>query len=147
MIAALMPCYMSHVCRAEPAQEVEGYFQETVRPILTTYCFDCHAQGAEEGGLSLDNAPSDRELIQNHELWWAVLKNLRAGIMPPADQDRPSAEKQKQVTDWIKTSGQGDTSKSRRLPCRICLSPCSINSACKPRVLVIRQAISTVSCV
>ena len=104
MIAALISCYMGQVCRAEPTDEVESYFQETVRPILTTYCFDCHADGAEEGGLSFENTASDRELIQNRELWWAVLKNLRAGIMPPADQDRPSAEEQKQVTDWIKTS-------------------------------------------
>ncbi len=93
----------SLICRAEAA-DVESQFRDTVRPILATYCFDCHADGADEGGLAFDTAASDRELVGNRELWWAVLKNVRSGIMPPADQDRPSREEQKKLGDWIKTS-------------------------------------------
>ena len=88
----------SLICRAEAA-DVESQFRDTVRPILAPYCFDCHADGADEGGLAFDTAASDRELVGNRELWWAVLKNARSGIMPPADQDRPSREEPKKLGD------------------------------------------------
>ena len=54
-----------------------------------------------EGDLSFDTA-SEAELIGNRELWWAVLKNVRSGIMPPSDEAQLSAEEQKQLTNWIK---------------------------------------------
>lgn len=91
------------VCAAETA-DVAKQYRDTIRPILASYCFDCHADGSAEGDLAFDGAGSDGELVTKRELWWAVLKNVRSGIMPPAEQDRPSAAETKQLGDWIKTS-------------------------------------------
>ena len=30
------------------------HFRREVQPILTEYCFDCHADGANKGGISFD---------------------------------------------------------------------------------------------
>ena len=36
------------------------------------------------------------------ELWWAVLKNVRSGLMPPAGKPRLSATERRLLEDWIK---------------------------------------------
>jgi hypothetical protein len=77
-------------------------FQDQVRPILEDRCFACHGNGIKKGGVDLDAAaPGDQKL------WWSVLKNLRAGIMPPADRPQPSGEERRRLEDWIKTVALG----------------------------------------
>ena len=34
--------------------------------------------------------------------WWRVLKNVRAGIMPPSDKPQLSGEERGRLEDWIK---------------------------------------------
>src|SRR5262249_44422549 len=50
---------------------------------------------------------SDDELLTKRDLWLAVLKNTRAGLMPPAKKPRPSAEDLQQVEKWIKFDAFG----------------------------------------
>src|SRR5580692_7982062 len=82
---------------ANHAAESPGaaHFRERVQPILSEYCFDCHADGANKGGIAFDQFKSDNDLLDNHALWLAVLKNLRSGIMPPQKKARPSPEEQR----------------------------------------------------
>lgn len=88
-------------------ENVAKHYRATIQPILASYCYDCHADGATEGDLSLEAGESDEGLIANREMWWAVLKNVRAGIMPPSDAEQPTAEEKDQLTRWIKTSAFG----------------------------------------
>src|SRR5262245_55536730 len=67
-------------------------FRESVQPILEDYCYTCHGNGLKKGGVSLDVPEDDAAFLKNRTLWTSVLKNVRAGIMPPADEPRPSAE-------------------------------------------------------
>ena len=67
---------------ASDAQAVERYRKE-VQPILSKYCFDCHADGAKKGKVSFDTFKSDDELVGKRELWHAVLQNTRANIHRP----------------------------------------------------------------
>jgi hypothetical protein len=82
-------------------------FREQVQPILERYCYNCHGYGASEGGRTLDAFESDDAMLANRKLWWAVLKNVRAGIMPPAGEERPSEAERKQLFDWIKFDALG----------------------------------------
>src|SRR5204862_779212 len=41
-------------------------------------------------------------LVKRRDLWLAVLKNVRAGIMPPAGKPRPTAKEVEELADWIK---------------------------------------------
>ena len=67
-------------------------FQESVQPILIDHCYRCHADGMTKGGMAFDEDESDEALVKRRDLWSAVLKNVRAGIMPPADKPRPTAQ-------------------------------------------------------
>src|ERR1700720_1032911 len=78
---------------AMPVERVSGAaeFRSEVQPILENFCYDCHADGANKGSVAFDEFKSDDAIVQNRELWWKALKNLRAGIMPPAKKPQPSA--------------------------------------------------------
>jgi hypothetical protein len=56
----------------------------------------------KKGGLALDELPMDETRSQRSDTWWAVLKNVRTGIMPPAGKPRPTDEEQRLVAEWIK---------------------------------------------
>ena len=84
-----------------------AHFRERVQPVLREYCFDCHADGANKGGIAFDEFKSDDSLLGNHTLWLEVLKNIRSGIMPPAKKPRPSPEERKRLEDWIKYDAFG----------------------------------------
>ena len=86
-------------------------FQKTVQPILSQYCYDCHADGANKGNVALDQFKSDQDIQKNRELWWKVLKNLRAGIMPPQKKDRPNENEKVQLANWIKYEAFGIDAK------------------------------------
>src|SRR5262249_5372823 len=91
---------------ANDPRAVERYRKE-VQPILTKYCFDCHADGAKRGNVSFDTFKSDDELVGKRELWHAVLKNTRAKIMPPPKRERPTAEEQEGLERWTKYGAFG----------------------------------------
>ena len=87
--------------RADSARRIERY-REEVQPLLSDYCFGCHADGAEEGGVAFDRLASDEELLADRDLWWTVLKNVRANIMPPYGEASPEPHERLLLTDWIK---------------------------------------------
>ncbi|MBI2947732.1 MAG: DUF1592 domain-containing protein [Verrucomicrobia bacterium] len=89
---------------AEP--RAEASFRKDIQPILQEYCYDCHGDGTKKGEIAFDELKSGDALL-NRELWWKVLKNLRAGIMPPEKKPRPSAEQRKVLEDWIKYGAFG----------------------------------------
>lgn len=74
-----------------------------VQPILTEFCFDCHADGANKGKVSFDEFKSHREMLGQRDLWLAVLKNVRGGLMPPEKKPRPTEEQKRMLEAWIKT--------------------------------------------
>jgi hypothetical protein len=92
------------VARAEMAATAE--FHKSVQPILTEYCYDCHGDGAKKGNIAFDELTSDEALL-NHDLWFKVLKNVRAGLMPPLRKARPSHDEEQELERWIKYSAFG----------------------------------------
>jgi mono/diheme cytochrome c family protein len=79
-------------------------FHTQIRPILETYCFDCHGDGARKGNVAFDELKTDQAILGNPDLWWKALKNLRAGMMPPAKKPRPSPEQEAAIAHWIKSA-------------------------------------------
>lgn len=79
-------------------------FRTDIQPILKEFCFDCHADGANKGGVSLDEFKSDAAMLENHDLSLKALKNVRAGIMPPPKKPQPGAEQKHQLEQWIKAA-------------------------------------------
>lgn len=79
-------------------------FLNDVLPVLRKNCFSCHGNGADSGGLSLDRYASYAEMTGDRNTWLSVLKNLRAGIMPPKELPRPAADSVNAIESWIKNA-------------------------------------------
>jgi hypothetical protein len=82
-------------------------FREKVQPILETHCYGCHGYGSSEGGRTLDQFASDEAMLADTKLWWAVLKNVRSHMMPPVDEEQPTAEQREAIIQWIETDAFG----------------------------------------
>jgi hypothetical protein len=97
----LVACLPALAADAAPAPSEQ--FRKTIQPILVEYCYDCHGDGMNKGQVAFDGFKSHDELLAKRDLWLAVLKNTRAGIMPPEKKPRPSAEQQRFLENWIKS--------------------------------------------
>ena len=84
-----------------------AHFRKEIEPILGDYCYDCHADGEKKGNVAFDEFKSDDALLGGHELWLGVLKNMRAGLMPPKKKPQPSAEERRKIEEWIKFEAFG----------------------------------------
>ncbi|HTO05066.1 MAG TPA: DUF1592 domain-containing protein, partial [Opitutus sp.] len=83
---------------AEPLVET---FERDVQPVLDQYCYDCHGYGSDKGGVVLDGFGNAAEL-RDHKLWLRALRNVRAHIMPPADEEPLPPEAAEKLINWIK---------------------------------------------
>ncbi|MEO5960197.1 MAG: DUF1587 domain-containing protein, partial [Opitutaceae bacterium] len=88
---------------ADPSLET---FRREIQPVLAKYCYDCHGNGIDKGGVTLDSFESAASL-RDHELWSRALRNIRSGIMPPADEAKPTAAEAEKVMAWIKRDAFG----------------------------------------
>lgn len=57
---------------------------------LESTCYDCHANGASEGGLDLDASQFRTGSEQSLATWVRVYDRVASGEMPPSDYDQPS---------------------------------------------------------
>jgi mono/diheme cytochrome c family protein len=87
--------------RAEESP-ASALYPKQVYSILSTYCFDCHGDGMENGKVAFDAFKSHEEMVGRRELWMMVLKNTRTGIMPPAKKPRPNDTEREALEQWIK---------------------------------------------
>ena len=76
-------------------------FKKNIQPILAEHCYDCHGDGNKKGGVQLDGFANETAL-HDPALWMRALKNVRSGIMPPADEPRLPDEDAMKISEWIK---------------------------------------------
>ncbi len=102
------------VCPRARAAEIQAaeFFRNDIQPILTEFCYDCHADGANKGKVAFDEFESDRALLESRDLWWNALKHLRAGLMPPQKKPQPTAAQKKRIEEWIKSAVFGADPKN-----------------------------------
>jgi hypothetical protein len=84
-------------------------FQKNILPLLVKYCYDCHADGVNKGNVAFDHFKTSADITSRRDLWYAALKNVRAGVMPPIEEgiDRPSVPEIARLAQWIKYDALG----------------------------------------
>jgi hypothetical protein len=91
---------------AETETAGAAQFHRKIQPLLQEYCYECHGDGMNKGNVAFDELKSNQEIL-NPELWSKVMKNLRAGIMPPQKAPRPGVAERKVLEDWVKYEAFG----------------------------------------
>src|SRR5437762_14219657 len=72
----------------QPANAPE--FTKEIRPLLKTYCYECHSGHKRKAGLNLEQFETDAEAINSPDLPHQLDERLQAQAMPPAHQSQPT---------------------------------------------------------
>jgi mono/diheme cytochrome c family protein len=81
----------------------EQSYKAKVEPLLKNYCFDCHGDGADKGGVALDAFTNFTAHVANQKLWLGVWQNMETQMMPPAKKPQPTEAERKIIAKWIET--------------------------------------------
>jgi len=76
-------------------------YKSRVEPVLKTYCFDCHGDGAKKGEVAFDEYTNLAAHVADHKLWLGVWQNLETQMMPPAKKPQPSEAERNLIKHWI----------------------------------------------
>jgi mono/diheme cytochrome c family protein len=90
--------------KVQPKEAVakKPVFTENIRPLLKSYCFDCHNSTKRKAGLDLEKIDSDSAALDLFELWDQVGERLRGKEMPPAKNKQPSDDERQRLLAWVK---------------------------------------------
>jgi hypothetical protein len=88
--------------KAKDAASGAPGFMSGIRPILKTYCYECHNENKRRGGLNLAKIDSDAGVLDLNDLWDQVGERLRGKEMPPAKSKQPSEDERKTLLAWVK---------------------------------------------
>ncbi|HEX4613115.1 MAG TPA: DUF1587 domain-containing protein, partial [Urbifossiella sp.] len=87
----------SHAQPPAPAADFDS-----VRPLLKTYCLNCHSTAAKKGSLDLERFAGPADLRKELKVWEQVAEQVEAGEMPPAGRPQPSADERKRLVAWVR---------------------------------------------
>jgi mono/diheme cytochrome c family protein len=94
---------LTYLASPAPAADRVRDFDRGVRPFLAKHCIVCHGPEVQESDLRLDRLPATVAAEAPRRTWSKVVKQLRAGKMPPKEEPRPTADEIARVAGWIDT--------------------------------------------
>jgi hypothetical protein len=92
---------------ARAAAQAAPSFERDVKPILVTYCYDCHGDGSAKGDVDFDAHASAQARLADGQLWYRVWENVRNGVMPPPRKPRPTPAEAAVLEAWLRRGVQG----------------------------------------
>ncbi len=76
-------------------------FRTEIEPILIEYCFDCHGDGMDKGGVALDEHAELEMVMSDVKLWDHVYSTVEGLLMPPGEKPQPTDEERQMIAEWI----------------------------------------------
>lgn len=96
--AVCLAACLSLCCQAASAAPD---FKKDIEPILSQFCYDCHADGVAKGDFAMDDYKTLEEHLADMPLWLRVWDNSRSQLMPPSNKKQPSDEQRRLLAEWI----------------------------------------------
>ncbi len=100
-LACLLFPLTAHAAEPVAFDALSGVYRDTIRPLLKSFCLDCHSTELKEGELELERFNDLPAVRRAPEAWQKVAEMLDNGEMPPAESPQPSAEQRKQLRAWV----------------------------------------------
>src|SRR5438132_9104424 len=113
LLAALSFPLQSSEARQEKTQSKEAkeqIFTENIRPLLKSYCFECHNTTKRKAGLDLEKIDDDTAALDLFDLWDQVGERLRGEEMPPAKSKQPTEDERQKLLAWVKQVAESQVS-------------------------------------
>ncbi len=79
-------------------------FRKQVEPILKEYCYDCHGDGMDKGGVAFDEFNPDKDLNTSQDLWWRGLEEFAGGNDAATKEAAPVRRATCANRTWIKSA-------------------------------------------
>ena len=76
-------------------------FQQDLLPFVKRHCVKCHNEQEAEGEVNLTRFTKVEQLLAERKVWHKVVKQLKAGAMPPDGEPQPDPEQRNAVTRWL----------------------------------------------
>lgn len=105
----LVLCALPHSSRAaffgnsKPLANKQTSYEKDIKPLLGKYCYDCHDEDVQKGGLSLQSFDDKAAVLKNKAVWEKVLHNVQTGEMPPGKKPQPSEQERAIIAKWIES--------------------------------------------
>ena len=62
-------------------------FANKVTPLLSKYCYECHGEKTQKGGIEVHPLTSADAALRHHRFLENIAKQVEDGDMPPDDED------------------------------------------------------------
>ncbi|WP_193214721.1 DUF1592 domain-containing protein [Luteolibacter marinus] len=96
LLAALLSC-LPLVVRADG-------FADVATPLLAKYCYDCHGEKKQKGGIEVHQLDSADAALRHHRFLANIAEQVELGDMPPDDEDLlPSDAERAALVDEIRS--------------------------------------------
>lgn len=78
-------------------------YADRIRPLLATYCLECHSTKVQEAGFDIQRFSTLGEVRANLEAWQEMLDMLQREEMPPEGEPQPKPQERQQLITWIQS--------------------------------------------
>ena len=78
-------------------------YADRIRPLLATYCLECHSTKVQEAGFDIQRFATLGEVRANLEAWQEMLDMLQREEMPPEGEPQPKPQERQQLITWIQS--------------------------------------------
>ena len=78
------------VFAASSFDQLNRDYNEHIKPLIKSYCLDCHSTKKEEGELDMERISTLAEVRKNPKTWQKVREMMGNGEMPPEKKKQPT---------------------------------------------------------
>ena len=93
--------YMVINAVADSTSKEALYFKNNIRPIVETYCFECHGEEKQKGDMRLDTLHWNMINVRDAERWHSALNVINLGEMPPKKKAQLKDGERRQLVNWL----------------------------------------------
>ncbi|MFO0797850.1 MAG: DUF1592 domain-containing protein [Gemmataceae bacterium] len=101
LVAVALVAVVAGTPSAQPPAAAPDF--DTVRPLLKTYCLNCHSADKKKGSLDLERFATPADIRKEVKVWEQVAEQVEAGEMPPAGRPQPTADERKRLVAWVRS--------------------------------------------
>lgn len=82
--------------------DLEDQFGKEIVPSLQEYCYGCHGNERDKGGVNLEAFARYDQVIENRALWTTVLERVQADEMPPSGAKPLGYGERQSLMAWLR---------------------------------------------
>jgi mono/diheme cytochrome c family protein len=116
-LAPLLGVFAPALSAQVPTGSAKGpSYTKDIRPLLKSYCFECHNAKKKKGELDLEKFAGEADALEWTELWDTVGERLRSKEMPPPKNPQPTAAQRELLLAWVAKAAQFQVSCDKITP-------------------------------